>query len=286
MRAETEARRVSRPLPEIEPEEEVDVGRYWRAIAARWWLVAASVALGVLAGYLLARGGGEIYEAKATIYLGQPLSPSGNTQIQSLATNPATVSEIVRRHPLADRVRVSTSTTTTGAVARQGINPLVVVTVRGESRRETGEAARTLADDVVTRVSGYVDEKIKALDDRLAAQNRELASIERRLDELQTQIAAGGNLSSVERLTLMNLAGFGEQRRGQLLEERTETQQLLTLARNVERSQVVATSSAREVSARSPRSSMLVGGLIGLLAGAILALLWEPLFSRSRLRPA
>ena len=286
MRAETEPRRVSRPLPEIEPEEEVDVGRYWRAIAARWWLVAASVALGVLAGYLLARGGGEIYEAKATIYLGQPLSPSGNTQIQSLATNPATVSEIVRRHPLADRVRVSTSTTTTGAVARQGINPLVVVTVRGESRRETGEAARTLADDVVTRVSGYVDEKIKALDDRLAAQNRELASIERRLDELQTQIAAGGNLSSVERLTLMNLAGFGEQRRGQLLEERTETQQLLTLARNVERSQVVATSSAREVSARSPRSSMLVGGLIGLLAGAILALLWEPLFSRSRLRPA
>jgi hypothetical protein len=286
MRAETEPRRVSRPLSEIEPEEEVDVGRYWRTIAARWWLVAACVALGVLAGYLLARGGGEIYEARATIYLGQPLSPSGNTQIQSLATNPATVSEIVRRHPLADRVRVSTSTTSTGTVARQGINPLVVVTVRGESRRETGEAARTLGDDVVTRVSGYVDEKIKALEDRLAAENRELSSIERRLDELEGQIAAGGNLTSVERLTLMNLAGFGEQRRGQLIEERTDTQQLLTLARNVERSQVVATSSAREVSARSPRSSMLVGGLIGLLAGVILALLWEPLFSRSRLRPA
>ena len=286
MRAETEPRRVSRRLPELEPEEEVEVGRYGRTIAARWWLVAAAVALGVLVGYLLARGGGEVYEAKATIYLGQPLSPSGNAQIQSLATNPASVSEIVRRHPLADRVRVSTSTTSMGTAARQGINPLVVISVRGDSRRETGQAAGTLANDVVTQVSGYVDEKITALEERLAGQNRELSSIERRLDELQAQIAAGRNLSSVERLTLTTLAGFGEQRRGQLLEERTDTQQLLTLAQNVERSQVVATSSAREVSARSPRSSMLVGGLIGLLAGAILALLWEPLVSRSRLRPA
>jgi hypothetical protein len=286
MRAETEPRTVARPLPELEPEEEVEVGRYWRAIVARWWLVVAAVAVGILVGYLLARSGGEVYEAKATIYLGQPLSPSGNAQIQSLATNPATVSEIVRRHPLADRVRVSTSTTSTGAVARQGINPLVVISVLGDSRRETGQAAGTLANDVVTNVSGYVDEKITALEERLAGQNRELSSIERRLDELQAQIAAGRNLSSVERLTLTTLAGFGEQRRGQLLEERTDTQQLLTLARNVERSQVVATSSAREVSARSPRSSMLVGGLIGLLAGAILALLWEPLIVRRRPRPA
>ena len=180
--------------------------------------------------------------------------------------NPATVSEIVRRHPLADQVRVSTTTTSTGATARQGINPLVVISVRGDSRRETGQAAATLADDVVAQVSGYVDEKISALEERLEGQNRELTSIERRLDELQRQVAGGRNLSSVERLTLMTLAGFGEQRRGQLLEERTDTQQLLTLAQNVERSQVVRASAAREVSARSPRSSMLVGGLIGLLS--------------------
>ena len=286
MRAETEPRTVARRLPELEPEEEVEVGRYWRAIVARWWLVAAAVALGVLAGYLLARGGDQVYEATATIYLGQPLSPSGNAQIQSLATNPATVSEIVRRHPLADQVRVSTTTTSTGATARQGINPLVVISVRGDSRRETGQAAATLADDVVAQVSGYVDEKISALEERLEGQNRELSSIERRLDELQRQVAGGRNLSSVERLTLMTLAGFGEQRRGQLLEERTDTQQLLTLAQNVERSQVVRASAAREVSARSPRSSMLVGGLIGLLAGAILALLWEPLVARRPARPA
>ena len=286
MRAETEPRTVARRLPELEPEEEVEVGRYWRAIVARWWLVAAAVALGVLAGYLLARGGDQVYEATATIYLGQPLSPSGNAQIQSLATNPATVSEIVRRHPLADQVRVSTTTTSTGATARQGINPLVVISVRGDSRRETGQAAATLADDVVAQVSGYVDEKISALEERLEGQNRELTSIERRLDELQRQVAGGRNLSSVERLTLMTLAGFGEQRRGQLLEERTDTQQLLTLAQNVERSQVVRASAAREVSARSPRSSMLVGGLIGLLAGAILALLWEPLVARRPARPA
>jgi gas vesicle protein len=286
MRAETEPRTVARRLPELEPEDEVEVGRYWRAIVARWWLVAAAVALGVLVGYLLARGGGEVYEARATIYLGQPLSPSGNAQIQSLATNPATVSEIVRRHPLADRVQVATSTTSTGPAARQGINPLVVISVRGDARRETGQAAATLAEDVVTQVSGYVDEKIRALEDRLEGQNRELASIERRLDDLSAQVAGGRGLSSVERLTLMTLAGFSEQRRGQLLEERTDTQQLLTLARNVERSQVVGTSGAREVSARSPRSSMLVGGLIGLLAGAILALLWEPLVVRRRPRPA
>ena len=52
--------------------------------------------LGVVIGYALSLGGGKVYEAQARVYLGNPFSPNGGATVPSLATNPSTVSEIVR----------------------------------------------------------------------------------------------------------------------------------------------------------------------------------------------
>ena len=35
---------------QVEAEQEVDFGRYWWAIVARWWLVVLCVAIGVVIG--------------------------------------------------------------------------------------------------------------------------------------------------------------------------------------------------------------------------------------------
>ena len=59
-------------------------------VAARWWLVIAGLILGAVIGYAVSLGGGQLYQATATLYLGQPYSASGNVQLQAAQTNPST----------------------------------------------------------------------------------------------------------------------------------------------------------------------------------------------------
>src|SRR5919109_793563 len=125
------------PVPDLDAEQEVDLGRYASALATRWWLPLAGLVAGVVAGYLLALGGGDVYRAEALLYLGQPFSPNGGAPVQSLATNPRTVGEIVRsesalKQAAAEsgirvarlRGRVSTESIS-GTVPRAGQTPLV-----------------------------------------------------------------------------------------------------------------------------------------------------------------
>ncbi len=169
--------RPVRPAYEPDEEREIDFGRLGRSIVRRWWLVLAAVLLGALAGYVTSVGGGDVFVARTTVYLGQPLSPTGNAQIQSLGTNPATVSEIVRSDEVVDKIadelgirpgqlRAGISTRQivpagTTAASRANQNPLVQISVRGPWDGDTtAQAANSLADEVVTKVSGYVDAKI------------------------------------------------------------------------------------------------------------------------------
>jgi capsular polysaccharide biosynthesis protein len=279
--------------PNDESEREIDFAGLGRSVARRWWLVLAGVVVGAVLGYLTAVGGDDVYVARTTIYLGTPLSPSGGGQIQSLATNPATVSEIVRSEAVVQDVAAevgvrpgelrrgitSRAIQAASAAARANQNPLVEISVRGPWREESARAANLLAETVIEEISGYVDVKAESLRDQVENQNRELAQIEGRLERLEAT-ATGPGLSDLERLTLQSLVGFAEQRRGQLVNERTATRQLLTLADTVERSSQVTEARAARVPARSSRSGVVVGALIGLLAGLAAALLWEPVSRR------
>ena len=287
--------RARRTAPELDDEREIDFGRIGRSILDRWWLVLAAVLVGALLGYFSSVSSGEVYSARTTIYLGQPLSPTGNAQIQSLATNPSTVSEIVRSdevvakvaeelgiQPRALRNGISTRQIVaagTSASARANTNPLVQIAVRGDWKGDTtARAANALAEEVVTRVSEYVDVKAKALQDRLDAENRELEAIDVKIDRLNQLAAQGGPNADTDLI----LASLAEQRRGQLVEDKTDTETLLTLARNVERGKQVTTAQASRVPAQSSRSAIVVGALIGLLVGIVLALLWTPVMRRVR----
>jgi capsular polysaccharide biosynthesis protein len=276
---------------ELEDEREIDFGRLGRSLAARWWLILAAIAVGAIVGYLTSLGGGDVFVARTTIYLGQPLSPTGNAQIQSLATNPATVSEIVSSDAVVDKIAddlgipprqlrrgiTTRQVTGTGAAAtRTTSNPLVQISVRGTWPGDvTAKAANALAAEVVREVSGYVDSKVKSLESRLDAENREIAAIDRQIAALEEATPTG--VTSGERLILASLA---EQRRGQIIEDRTATEQLLTLAESVERGKQVTVAHAARVPAQSSKTAVLVGGLVGLLVGIALALLWEPLVGR------
>jgi capsular polysaccharide biosynthesis protein len=267
-------------------EEELDLREYGRTVGARWWLVLAAVVLGALIGWLLAVGGGDVWRARTTIYLGQPIAPTGEAQIQSAATNPSTAGVIARSDEVVEEVaaavgvqpgklRAGISTRAIeGAITRLNQTPLVEISVRGPwGREQVAQAATLVAEAVVVRTSGYVTGKIAALEERLAAQEDELASLDGRIGQLEQ---GGGGLEVVGLLAVL------EQRRGQLRTERADTQEALAVAQNVEAAQVLTEARGTKVSARSPRSSIIVGALIGLIAGVLLALLWDPLTSRLR----
>jgi capsular polysaccharide biosynthesis protein len=212
--------------------------------------------------------------------------------VQGLGTNPSTVNQIVKSESVVravaaqvdvppSRLRAGISSkAVAGAVARVGQTQLVEVSVRGPWRRQSAEAANLLADTVIERISGYPDAKIELLEGLLANQDEQLAAMQEAIDRYKSAVETDTTLSGTDRLVLVGLLDDAQQERGQLLQQKTDTELSLALARGVERGQVVTRATAAKVSARGRSSSMVVGAVIGLLAGIALALVWEPLRSR------
>ena len=299
MSADTELRRrPERPLPDLDAEEELELGRYWSALVARWWLPVVGLLAGIVVGYLLSLGGHKVYEAKATVYLGQPLSASG-TPIQGPSTNPSSVHQVVTSawaQRIAERVgglpqgalsgHVSTQTVAAGStVTRTGVNPLVVVVATGSRPARLARATDELAKIAAARVSsGYVDTKITYLRQQVAAQKAALQSIDKTIAILGPAASSRG-LSTAERLIVASQLNGQTLQRSQVVDQLSTYQNQLTLAQTVEQSKVFVPASATKTTAQSRRNSALVGGLIGLLLGIVAALLWEPVAGRLHKRP-
>jgi capsular polysaccharide biosynthesis protein len=292
MRAERERVREA-PGSEVDPdaEREVDVARYGWAILSRWWLVLAAIAIGAVIGWLVAVGGGDTYEARATVYPGQPLTPSSNAQIQGIQTNPSTINQIVKSESVVQSVaaeldippgelRSGISTrAVSGSVAKTGQVQLVEVVVRGPWRRPSAEAANMLAETAVDRISTYPDAKITQLEALGASLQQQIEAIDLEIDRYREAVE-GASLSATDELVLVGLLSGAQRDRGALIDQQTETELSLSLARDVERGRVITRATAKQVAARSSRSSIVVGAVIGLVVGVGLALLWDPVRRR------
>jgi hypothetical protein len=287
--------------PDLEGEQEVDLASAWQRIKLRWWLPVLGLVAGAIVGLLLAFSGGEVWRAQTIVYLGQPFAPLGGGQIQSLATNPRTVSEIVRSESAIQaaseatgippsKLRSSISTKELTAVGQaRGINPLMEITVKAEGKRKAEAAADALSQRVVENVSTYVTEKKNLLDRQVEVSEAQLAAVEARIAQAQRQqdeLATNTALAPVERLLLsQNLNAVittADARRSALQDDLFESRQLLNLAESVESSRVVEEARAAKTTARSARTSLLIGALIGLVIGLVAALAAEPILARRR----
>jgi hypothetical protein len=281
---------ATRPESELDAEREVDLGRYLDALVARWWLPLLGLVLGVLLGYLLALGGKDVYRGEATVYVGTPFGPGGNTPVQGLATNPNTVARIARGQetiqdvsgesgmsPRELRAGIATRQIRSG-LARTVPSQLYVVSVKGSRRAEVNTAVGLIADRIVAKVGGYARLKQQTFKEQLAADNRLLEATDRLIAETQGQI---NRASGTERLTLATLLLTAEQRRGTIEQDRLQTKQLLALAEQVELPSVIDRGAATKTTARSTRNSAAVAGLIGLILGILAALFWEPIAARA-----
>jgi capsular polysaccharide biosynthesis protein len=297
MSAETETRPPrNRAVPELEAEQEIDLGRYGRRLARRWWLLVLGLVVGGLVGWIFSSAASsDVNRAEATIYLGQPLSATGGSQVPSLQTNPAAVREIARSDEVVGevaeqvgieprRLRAGISTSqVSGATVRTGqTNQLFEIAVRGPWPRATvAEATNLLAAEVVERTSAYADTKIAAYEARLEELNADIEAAEASIAELRAAATDSG-ASSQDKLTAVTLLGFARGDRSDLSEERLDVELLLAQARDVEKGEVVTEARASAVTPRSSRSSIVVGALIGLIVGLVAALAWDPIARRRR----
>jgi uncharacterized protein involved in exopolysaccharide biosynthesis len=276
-------------LPDLDAEREVDLRSYWNRIAEHWWLPLAGLAVGLVIGYLISLGGSQVYRAKAVIYLGQPLSGSG-VQVQSQATNPSTVRQIVTAEATIDAVarrvglrpnqlrgHISTQAVT-GNITRLGQNPLVSIAVTGNLRAKAARAANALAATVVNSdaLAGYSKTKIKTLTALVESEQSALSLLDTNIKAQQAALGSASGLSTTDRLILLNQLNGLLQQRLTTVDQLTTNQQQLALAEDVEAPKVNTRAVATKTTARSRRNTVLVAGLIGLILGGIAALLYEP----------
>ena len=275
---------MSQPDRSFDPEaeQEIDFGRYVRLIATRWWLVAAGLILGAVIGYAVSLGGSQRWQATATLNLGQPYSASGNVQLQAAQTNPSAVRVIAhatsvvnavaaecKTKPGAFRGGISTQTVT-GAISKNGQTPFVSLSVQAVKRKVAACTANALARAVISKTSAFANQKIRNFRGQISNDEKQIAII--------NQALASSSVSSTDKLVL-------EIRLGTLNDSELSTNQLLLQATQVEAPKILTNAAPNRITARSHRNTAVVAALIGLVLGAIAALMWDGLaagFSRRR----
>jgi uncharacterized protein involved in exopolysaccharide biosynthesis len=268
-------------LSEVDAEQEVDLGRYWSAIVARWWLPLLGLIAGAFVGYLISLGGKEVWKASATVYLGASYSSIGGVFLQGPQANPSTAGTIARAESSIERAaaragiragdlrgHVSTQAISTGAgstVVRATGNPLVRITVQASTRRRAQVAANALANVVVERLSPYADRKIETLKAQIDADQEQI-------DRLRRGAAAGDAVAQ---------AVLGVQL-GEVLDDQLQAKQQLIQAEEIERPSILTPAAATKTTARSRRNSVVVAAFLGFVLGLLAALVWEPLLRARR----
>jgi capsular polysaccharide biosynthesis protein len=263
-------------------EQEVDFAKYVRLLAIRWWLLAAGLVAGAVIGYLVSLGGAQVYSATATVYLGQPYTPTGGGLVQNIQTNPSAVATAVQsqavQNTVANRCKtkasafehgISTQAIATGASAKTGaqVNPLVKITVQAKKGKVAACAANALAEEVVSakHLGAYAAQKIVNLNAQIALDDAQIKSV-------QTAINNPG-LSDTIKLILQTTL-----RSDQI--DKTTNSQLLLLAKGVESPKVYTHAASHKITARSRRNTVVIAALIGLILGALTALLWDTVVPR------
>jgi uncharacterized protein involved in exopolysaccharide biosynthesis len=271
---------------DLDAEREVDLARWRRALVVLWWLPIAGLVAGAIVGVLASFRGGNTYKATALISLGQPTSPGGSI-VNGFGTNPRAVQEIVSSAAAQERAANQANTRPSAlrghvSVGQVGIaagvsaaraTPLISLSVTGTKASTTAAAANALATLVVKQTTAsYVGLKITTFERTLSQVNRQIQSVNRRLSIVARAEAAAKNLDPFQQLVIIGQEDNAETRLGNLIGQQETLQQQLAFAREVESAKVIEPARSLPASAHSRRTSLIVGAIIGLILGAIAAI--------------
>jgi len=293
---------------DLDAEREVDLRSAWSRVTARWWLPVAGLLVGAALGLLLAVGGGETFEAKALLYLGQPFTPGGGDQIQNLGTNPKTVSQVIDSQAALERAAAASDLSvgqlrgnvTAAPIVQAGqlapsrnFSPLIELEVQAPSAEQAERAATSLSQTVIGVISTYVETKLRLFETQIVEDKKQLAGIAERISTAfrQQRLAFGDDsLSLAEKLLVSTNSNAtianAEARRGAVVSNLNNAYQLQSLALVVERSRIVQEPRGVKSSAGGTRNGAAVGAFLGLVLGAFAAVIADPYLRRRAERVA
>ncbi len=293
--------------PELDAEQEIELGRYWSAIVARWWVPVLGIVAGAVIGILVQVGSSQQWKATSEVYLGQPLAPGGSAAVSSvptslglvsnLVTSDATIKSVAAKVGLRSgqlRGKITTKPILGVTSVKVGTPaPLLAITVQGGPAKKIAAAANAFGDAVVAYVSSYSSSKLKTLQDQLAYDTSQLTALGDRLDAAranQQQILKDKSINATDKLValanLNSVITLALQQQNTLEQDRFQVRQQLALAQNIEQGRIVTPAVATRVAAPSKRTGAAIGAFIGLIAGLLVALFWDPVAVRLKQRPA
>jgi type II secretory pathway component PulM len=277
---------------DLDAEQEIDLGRLWRATIARWWLLLIGLVAGAIIGLLVSLGGGKQWKATAEIYLGQPLSPTSSSAISSpptqlgLATTYVSSESALRYAAtrsgqptarLRGKISVKPILGLTGTKIGQPA-PLMIISVTGSKAGATEKAAEDLSKLVVAQFQPYAAQKVAIIQERLTQEEAQIGDINRRLAEAQDAMTAaaksGGNNQNV--INWSTIVATLSNQRFASQSDITSAKQSIAQAQGVEAPRIVSPALSANQGGPSRRSGVLIGAIIGFVLGLLAAILWDP----------
>jgi hypothetical protein len=281
----------------LETEQEIDLGRLWRATIARWWLLVIGLVAGAILGLLVSLGGGKQWKATSELYLGQPLSGGGNSlsspptslglataYINSLyALREASKASGIPVSELDGKISVKPILGLTGTKIGQPA-PLMLLSVTGSKAGATQMAAEKLSNLVVSQFQPYPAQKIQIIRDRLTQEEAQIGDINRRLTEAedaQAALASSAANSALVANYAQIIATLSSQRFASQ-SDITSAKQAIVQANGIEVPRIVSPALSENQGGPSRRSGVVIGAIIGILLGLLAAVFWEPVAAQVR----
>lgn len=276
---------VGNPTADFGGEREIDLGRWRDAILRRRWYVVAGLVLGLVVGGLYSLSGSSSYVATVTIQPAQPFNSAGNPvlnytssplAIDLLVTSAAAVGRaaaVAHMTPgeLSGHISTASISTVAGPVTSRGTVLIEVSVSLAQAKRAT-LAANALGAYVVNETeSPYVRESLRLYAQRDATWTMRLNDVDRTINQYDAVLATT-KLDAFDKLVIVTEVDAAISRQGNLEDDLIANQQAVVLAKNIELAQIINPAAASKVTTRSRRNSLLFGGLLGLIIGAIVAL--------------
>jgi hypothetical protein len=282
---------------DIDAEQEIDLGRIWRAALTRWWLPVIGFVVGAIIGLLVSLGGGRQWKATAEIYLGQPLSAAGaqlSSPPTSLGLATAYINQLAQlKH--AAKASGLTVAQLNGALTVKPIlgltgtkigqpAPLMLLSVTGPKKIGVQIAAEDLAKQIVREFQPYPQQKVSIIQSRLDQETTQIVDVNRRLkaaeNAMSTAAKAGGNNQDVINWSTIVATLSNERFASQ--SDITSAKQQIAQAEGIESPRIVSHPESASQGGPSRRSGVIIGAIIGLVIGLLVAIFWDPVAGQVR----
>jgi capsular polysaccharide biosynthesis protein len=265
------------PAADPDAERDIDLRRFWDGLKRQWWVIGAGVVAGIILG---------VYTATARIAPGQAFNTTGQPvqtyltnldAINAIATSETTIEQAAARlrippAKLRRKVSVTGVTPLGGSTTNPRSTVLVEITVRQPKKKRAEDAADTIANIVKrTTTSRYVRKSLSIYQSRIDNFYERLKTLQQRIDFLDKALAQPG-LTLDQKLLLAIQLDQAQATQGQTTDSLTNAQQQQILAQDVQQTQIIQRARGSKSTARSRRTSVIVGALLGLIVGVIAAL--------------